>query len=157
MSKKISIIVVALLGVCSVFAGTAEDLQSRLNAAIADNKPVEAVQWATALNQLRQAESASENAKMAKSANRVWAVYGNVLESAPAMLRGLQLWNSLQKERDEELDQMIQIGFTLLKLVDRPLSDGDVQPIVRSIDAHDKRMQAEWEARRKAMLPRNRK
>ena len=57
--------------------------------------------------------------------------------------------NSLQKEPDSEVADIVSVGRTLLKLIDRPLKfEEDVKPLIKQLDASEKERQTKWEERR---------
>ena len=63
MFKKITSIVATVVVAVTAAAGTAEELQKKLDTAIATGDAAAATQWATALNQFNSAELAAEQKK----------------------------------------------------------------------------------------------
>lgn len=154
MKKIICTVMAVACSAISALAGSAENIQKQLEASIEAGNPAAAAQWATALSQVRQAELMAEYTKTAKSGNAVINTYGNFIKSAPALLNGLEFYNKLQKHPDTELADVIDVIRTLLKLIERPLNDQDIQPVVQKIDAEEKKRMAEWQKSRSSVQKR---
>jgi hypothetical protein len=155
MKKIIAIVTVAIVSTAA-FAGSKGidivDIKSKLNLAIYNGDAAAAANWAAALNSLKQAELADEQKKFVEANNNVFRVYGNVVKSAPAVISAVELYNSLQKHPDKELNEAIKVGRILLKLGEGPIGFSELKPIVESIRAREieaeKRFE-DWERNRK--------
>lgn len=149
MKKLIAITVLAVITVTAFAAEKGidvRDIKAKLNLAIYNGDAAAAANWAAALNNLKQAKLAEEQAKLMAAQNKIVDVYGNVIKSAPAVLQTMQYFNSQQTHPDGEMNDVIGLLKVALKLTARPITADELKPVVDNIIKREKRLEAEHEA-----------
>lgn len=147
MFNKTTATVFAVIFTISAFAGDLkEHVLRNLNLSVRSGDAIASEKWAATLNSLEQAETAKETKKMVSNYNKVAEVYGNVIKSIPAALDAVEYYNSLQKKPDSELSEVLKLGRIFLNLQLRPLNEGDLKPVVKTIHDREEADRKRWEA-----------
>lgn len=131
--KKFALIAVIAIAGISVFADEISDsITAKLKTAIKNGKSDDAQKWANALNAYNASLAAAEQVKAAKTANNVLTVYDNLLASVPSIASGFIKYTKESPwcSGDNEMAVMSNFIKVAATLVERPLTEGDVKPVV---------------------------
>lgn len=156
MKLLITIFVAVTSAASALFAGPAEDLTARLQQAAAAGDHAAAASWASALKDVRAAEVLQEQRKAVETTNKVFAVYGNAVKSAPALFAGMEAYGKLSKESpSSEIWDFIAVAKAAMKLFTAPVTEAEATAVATQLYQREQLREKEREERRKRYLQYN--